>query len=139
MAPPRGASHANGINRHKNDRLLRDTKITNIPRLRVLVGANGTGKSTLFDIFSILKDALTANVRKALAKRGTYKQIVSRNAFGSPIEITMQLRLEISGHERLGLLTSCKSNPTPQASPSLRVKFSGANEEPMGISPMTRS
>ena len=36
----------------KNYRLFRDTKLENIPRLCVLVGANGTGKSTLFDVFS---------------------------------------------------------------------------------------
>ena len=30
----------------KNYRLFRDTKLENIPRLCVLVGANGTGKST---------------------------------------------------------------------------------------------
>lgn len=54
----------------KNYRLFRDTKLENIPRLCVLVGANGTGKSTLFDVFSFLKDALSMNVAKALAKRG---------------------------------------------------------------------
>jgi len=42
----------------KNYRLFRDAKIENIPRLCVLVGANGTGKSTLFDVFSFLKDAM---------------------------------------------------------------------------------
>ena len=30
----------------KNYRLFRDAKLQNIPRLCVLVGANGTGKST---------------------------------------------------------------------------------------------
>ena len=46
----------------KNYRLFRDTRLENIPRLCVLVGANGTGKSTLFDVFSFLKDALSMNV-----------------------------------------------------------------------------
>ena len=52
----------------KNYRLFRDAKLENIPRLCVLVGANGTGKSTLFDVFSFLKDALSMNVGKAIAK-----------------------------------------------------------------------
>lgn len=41
----------------KNFRLFRNAKLTHVPRLCVLVGANGTGKSTLFDVFSFLKDA----------------------------------------------------------------------------------
>ena len=31
----------------------------NLPPMVVVVGANGTGKSTLFDVFSFLKDVLT--------------------------------------------------------------------------------
>jgi predicted ATPase len=61
----------------KNYRLFRDTKLTHIARLCVLVGANGTGKSTLFDVFSFLKDALSMNVSKAVAKRGGYKELAS--------------------------------------------------------------
>ena len=85
----------------KNYRLFRDTKLENIPRLCVLVGANGTGKSTLFDVFSFLKDALSMNVAKALAKRGGYREVASRGCADEPIEITLQFRLEITGRERL--------------------------------------
>ena len=85
----------------KNFRLFRDTKITNIPRLCVLVGANGTGKSTLFDVFSFLKDALAMNVGKAVAKRGGYRELATRGFADEPIELTLQFRLEITGHERL--------------------------------------
>jgi predicted ATPase len=85
----------------KNYRLFRDTKLKNIPRLCVLVGANGTGKSTLFDVFSFLKDALSMNVGKALAKRGGYREVASRGFSDDPIEISLQFRLEITGHERL--------------------------------------
>lgn len=85
----------------KNFRLFRNTKITHIPRLCVLVGANGTGKSTLFDVFSFLKDALAMNVGKAVAKRGGYRELASRGFADEPIELTLQFRLEITGHERL--------------------------------------
>ncbi|MDD2881416.1 MAG: AAA family ATPase [Rhodoferax sp.] len=85
----------------KNYRLFRDTKLENIPRLCVLVGANGTGKSTLFDVFSFLKDALEMNVGKAVAKRGGYKELASRGFTDEPIELTLQFRLEITGYERL--------------------------------------
>ena len=85
----------------KNYRLFRDARLENIPRLCVLVGANGTGKSTLFDVFSFLKDALSMNVGKALAKRGGYREVASRGFASEPIEITLQFRLEITGRERL--------------------------------------
>jgi predicted ATPase len=85
----------------KNYRLFRDTKLQNVPRLCVLVGANGTGKSTLFDVFSFLKDALAMNVGKAVSKRGGYKELASRGFADQPIELTLQFRLEITGYERL--------------------------------------
>ena len=85
----------------KNYRLFRDAKLQNIPRLCVLVGANGTGKSTLFDVFSFLKDALAMNVGKAVSKRGGYKELASRGFTDQPIEFTLQFRLEITGYERL--------------------------------------
>ena len=34
----------------------------------VVVGANGTGKSTLLDVFSFLKNALPQNVAMAVAR-----------------------------------------------------------------------
>jgi len=85
----------------KNYRLFRDARLTDVPRLCVLVGANGTGKSTLFDVFSFLKDALAMNVTKAIAKRGGYKEVASRGFAHEPIELTLQFRLEITGRERL--------------------------------------
>lgn len=85
----------------KNYRLFRKTKLEQIPRLCVLVGANGTGKSTLFDVFSFLKDALAMNVGKAIAKRGGYREVASRGFANEPIELTLQFRLEITGRERL--------------------------------------
>ena len=60
-----------------------------IPRLAILVGANGTGKSTLFSVFGFLRDAMTTNVRAALSKLGGsrgFKEVRSQNARG-PIEI----------------------------------------------------
>lgn len=85
----------------KNYRLFQDVRMEDIPRLCVLVGANGTGKSTLFDVFSFLKDALSMNVTKALARRGGYREVASRGHTGDPIEITLQFRMEITGRERL--------------------------------------
>lgn len=85
----------------KNYRLFRDAKLQNIPRLCVLVGANGTGKSTLFDVFSFLKDALSMNVGKAIARRGGYRELASREHEEDPIELTLRFRMEIAGHSRM--------------------------------------
>jgi predicted ATPase len=41
-------------------------EIKNIPKMCVFVGANGTGKTTLFNVFSFLKDAFTENINVAL-------------------------------------------------------------------------
>lgn len=85
----------------KNYRLFRHAKLSSISRLCVLVGANGTGKSTLFDVFSFLKDALAMNVSKAVSKRGGFKELASRGFAQEPIELTLQFRLDITGKERL--------------------------------------
>jgi len=42
----------------KNFKVFRDIEMKDIPRFCVLVGANGTGKSTLFDVFGFLKECL---------------------------------------------------------------------------------
>jgi predicted ATPase len=74
-----------------NYRIFKEATLAQLPRLAVLVGENGAGKSTLFDIFSFLKDALAQNVAKAVAKRGGFKELVSRGADG-PISITLKFR-----------------------------------------------
>ncbi len=79
----------------RNYRLFRDTKLTNLPRLVIVVGSNGSGKSTLFDVFSFLKEALTQNVATAVARRGGFRELISRGETG-PIAITVKFR-ESSG------------------------------------------
>ncbi len=54
----------------KNYRCLRDIVLNDLARLTVVVGANGSGKSSLIDVFAFLKDALTQNVATAVAQRG---------------------------------------------------------------------
>jgi predicted ATPase len=75
----------------RNYRIFKEATLAQLPRLAVLVGENGAGKSTLFDVFSFLKDALAQNVAKAVAKRGGFKELVSRGADG-PISIILKFR-----------------------------------------------
>jgi predicted ATPase len=75
----------------RNYRLFQAATLTNLPRLTIVVGANGSGKSTLFDVFSFLKEALTQNVATAVARRGGFRELVSRGESG-PISITVKFR-----------------------------------------------
>ena len=75
----------------RNYRLFRVANLNNLPRLALVVGANGSGKSTLFDVFSFLKEALTQNVAQAVARRGGFRELVSRGEKG-PIGITVKFR-----------------------------------------------
>ena len=75
----------------KNYRLFRHLVLSELPRMTVVVGANGSGKSTLFDVFTFLKDALTENVSIAVARRGGFQELVSRDSEG-PIELTIKFR-----------------------------------------------
>jgi len=79
--------------RIRNYKMFRDVTISNLPRMAVFLGANGTGKSTLFDIFSFVKDALIYNVRQALTRRGGFKEVVSRGETG-PIGLEFKFRAE---------------------------------------------
>ena len=93
----------------KNYRVLQDVKIAKLPRLAVVIGANGTGKSTLFDVFSFLKDALASNVSTAVAKRGGFKELVSRGHEDEPVGITVKFR-ETSGRLATYLLEVAPCN-----------------------------
>jgi predicted ATPase len=84
--------------RLKNFRSFKDVTLRNIPKFCVLVGANGTGKSTLFSVFAFLRDAMTTNLTAALGKLGGsrgFSEVRSRNSPG-PIEIEIKLRTVLS-------------------------------------------
>ena len=84
--------------RLKNFRAFKDVTLKDIPRFCVLVGANGTGKSTLFSVFAFLRDAMAGNVTSALAKLGGSRglqEVRSRGSSG-PIEIEIKVRTELA-------------------------------------------
>lgn len=59
--------------RIKNFKAFRKIEILDVPKLAVFVVANGTGKTTIFNVFGFLKDTLTENVHVALIKLGGSK------------------------------------------------------------------
>lgn len=75
----------------KNYRSFRHVVFDNLPPMVVVVGANGTGKSTLFDVFTFLQDALSQNAAAAVARRGGFRELVSRGERG-PVGITVKFR-----------------------------------------------
>ena len=64
--------------RVKNFRVFKNIQVDNIPQMAVFMGQNGVGKTTFFDIFGFLHDCLNSNVRSALAKRGGFAEVISR-------------------------------------------------------------
>jgi predicted ATPase len=78
----------------KNFKSFKDVTFKNIPRFCVLVGANGSGKSTFFQVFAFLKDAMQNNITTALTRLGGQKgisEVRSRNSDG-PICIELKFR-----------------------------------------------
>jgi predicted ATPase len=87
--------------RLQNFKTFQNIEINDIPDFCVIVGANGVGKSTLFDVFGFLKDCLTHNVTRALQKRGGFREVVTRDHEKENMSIELQYRMEINGRERL--------------------------------------
>jgi predicted ATPase len=75
----------------KNFRALQDVKINYLPSMAVFLGKNGSGKTTFFDVFGFLYDYLTQNIRAAMAKRGGFHEVISRNQVGD-IEFEIKFR-----------------------------------------------
>ena len=72
----------------RNYRMFRDAELRDLPSVTTVVGANGSGKSTLFDALCFLKDALNQNVAHAVARRGGFRELVTRGESG-PISIIL--------------------------------------------------
>ncbi len=84
----------------QNFKALQNIHLKSIPNFVVLVGANGSGKSTFFDVFGFLRDALTRNVRQALDERGRFAEVVTRGHKNESIIVELQVNLSIVGHLR---------------------------------------
>jgi predicted ATPase len=82
--------------RLKNFKAFQDVNISGVRPYSVFVGANGTGKSTLFGVFGFLRDCLKDNVRSALAKHGGFREVVSRGHEAETILIELKIRMSLS-------------------------------------------
>ncbi len=80
--------------RLQNFKTFQNAEMTDIPSLCVIVGANGSGKSTVFNVFGFLRDAMSGTLNTALARLGGSRgieEVRSRGASG-PIEIELKFR-----------------------------------------------
>ncbi|MCG3192296.1 MAG: hypothetical protein DIJKHBIC_01534 [Thermoanaerobaculia bacterium] len=92
--------------RLRNFKAFRDVQMRDIPGFCVLIGANGTGKSSLFSVFSFLRDAMTTNVTAALGRLGGsrgFQEVRSRGSEGA-IEIELKIRADL-GRSKWSLIT----------------------------------
>lgn len=115
--------------RLKNFKVFQDITMKDIPPFCIVVGANGTGKSTLLQVFGFLKDCLLFNVSSAIQSRGGYHELVTRGHEKENIIIELQFRMEISKVQRLVtyyLEISCTNNKVEVAREILRYKRGSA-------------
>jgi predicted ATPase len=75
----------------QNNRVLKAVALDGLQPTNVVVGPNGCVKSTLFDVFGFLSDALQTNVRKAIEPSGRLRELRSHGSTG-PIAITVRYR-----------------------------------------------
>jgi len=87
--------------RLKNFKMFQNVTVKDIQPFTVLVGANGSGKSTFFDLFGFLRDCLKDNVRTALAKRGGFREVVTRGHDKEEILIELKIRMNLPIGSRL--------------------------------------
>lgn len=80
----------------KNYKVFRNIYVKDIPNMAVFLGMNGSGKSTFFDIFGFLHDALSTNIKAALAQRGGFKEVISRDQNG---DIEFEIKFRASENE----------------------------------------
>jgi predicted ATPase len=76
----------------KNYRVLQNVTLTGLQSSSVFLGANGSGKTTFFEVIDFLSDCVATNVDKALQNRGRFNEVISRHAKQQQIFIAIKYR-----------------------------------------------
>lgn len=75
----------------RNFRVLRDVEFKALTPLTVLLGPNGSGKTSVFDVFAFLSECLESGLRRAWDRRGRARELKSRGSDG-PVTIEIKYR-----------------------------------------------
>jgi predicted ATPase len=84
----------------ENFKVFKNTHIKNLPQMAVLLGTNGSGKSTFFDVFGFLSDALQNNVTIALNRRGGFQEVISRGCDITRDLIRFEIKFRNQSYEK---------------------------------------
>lgn len=93
----------------QNYKVFKNAVVQDIPKMMVLLGANGSGKSTFFDVFGFLSDALQNNVTIALNRRGGFHEVITRGCDVNKDLIKFEIKFR---------------NPQPDSTHAPRVTYS---------------
>ncbi len=74
-----------------NYRALKAIEFKELTPLTVLLGANGSGKSTVFDVFNFLSECFQSGLSSAWGRRGRAKELRTRGQTG-PVTIDLRYR-----------------------------------------------
>ena len=77
--------------RVENYRALKKLELKSLTPLTVFLGPNGSGKSTIFDVFAFLSECFLNGVRKAVDRRGRFRELRTRGSSG-PIVFELKYR-----------------------------------------------
>jgi predicted ATPase len=91
----------------ENYKVFKQATVKSLPKMIVLLGANGSGKSTFFDVFGFLSDALQNNVTVAINRRGGFHEVISRgcDVRRDRIKFEIKFRNTASDKEKSPLIT----------------------------------
>ena len=83
--------------RLKNFRMFKALELNGLQDFCVFIGENGSGKSSFFDVFRFLCDALNDDVNLACQGFGGYAQLLSRGVDRAEgIEIEVKFRMKVA-------------------------------------------
>jgi predicted ATPase len=91
----------------ENFKVFKKIVVKNLPKMAVFLGTNGSGKSTFFDVFGFLSDALQNNITIALNKRGGFQEVISRGCDINKdfIKFEIKFRNHVDENEKTPVIT----------------------------------